>query len=38
MEIFNCTNHAMMIENNSILGIIEKLKDEDQVGELKSTK
>jgi hypothetical protein len=34
MEIFNCTNHAMMIEKNSVLGIIEKLKDEDQVGEL----
>jgi hypothetical protein len=34
MEIFNCTNHAMTIEKNSILGIIEKLKDEDQVGEL----
>ncbi len=34
MEIFNCTNHAMTIEKNSILGIIEKLKDKDQVGEL----
>ena len=34
MEIFNCTNHAMTIEKNSILGVIEKLKDEDQVGEL----
>jgi hypothetical protein len=34
MEIFNCTNHAMTIEKNSILGIIEKLKDEDKVGEL----
>jgi hypothetical protein len=34
MEIFNCTNHAMTIENNSILGIIEEIEDEDQVGEL----
>jgi hypothetical protein len=38
MEIFNCTNHAMTIENNSILGIIEKHKDEDQVGELQINK
>jgi hypothetical protein len=38
MEIFNCTNHAMMIEKNSLLGIIEKIKDEDQVGELQVNK
>jgi hypothetical protein len=34
MEIFNCTNHAMPIEKNSILGIMKKITDEDQVGEL----
>ncbi len=34
MEIFNCTNQVMTIKKNSLLGIIEKLKDEDQVGEL----
>ena len=28
----------MMIEKNSVLGIIEKLKDEDQVGELQINK
>ena len=34
MEIFNCTNHKMTIEVNSLVGIIEKLSDEDKVGEL----
>jgi hypothetical protein len=34
MEIFNCTNHKMTIEVNSLVGIIEKLSDEDEVGEL----
>jgi len=34
MEIFNCTNHVMTIEANSLVGIIEKLSEEDEVGEL----
>jgi len=34
MEIFNCTNHAIMIEKAFLLGLIEMLKPEDQVGEL----
>jgi hypothetical protein len=34
MEIFNCTNHAMTIEKGSLLGIIEKLGQEAQVGGL----
>ena len=34
MEIFNCTNHVMTIEANSLVGIIEKLSDDDEVGEL----
>ncbi len=34
MEIFNCTNHVMAIEANSLVGIIEKLSDDDEVGEL----
>jgi hypothetical protein len=34
MEIFNCTNHKMTIEKNSLVGIIEKLSDKDEVGEL----
>jgi hypothetical protein len=38
MEIFNCNNHAMTIEKKYLLGIIEKLKDEDQVGELRVNK
>ena len=38
MEIFNCNNHAMTIEKNYLLGIVEKLKDEDQVGELRVNK
>jgi hypothetical protein len=36
MAMFNCTNHAMTIKKNSLLGIIEKIKDEDQVVELSS--
>jgi hypothetical protein len=34
MEIFNCTNHVMTIEANALVGIIEKLSDDDEVGEL----
>jgi hypothetical protein len=34
MEIFNCTNHEMTIEANSLVGIIEKLSHKDEVGEL----
>jgi hypothetical protein len=38
IEIFNCTNHAMTIKKNSLLGIIEKIKEEDRVGELRVNK
>jgi hypothetical protein len=31
MEIFNCTNHVMIIEANFLLGIIEKLSDDNKV-------
>ena len=34
MEIFNCTNHMMTIEANALVGIIEKLSNDDEVGEL----
>ena len=34
MEIFNCTNHVMTIEAKAIVGIVEKLSDDDEVGEL----
>ncbi len=34
MEIFNCTNHVMTIEANALVGIVEKLSDDDKVGEL----
>ena len=34
MEIFYCTNHVMTIEANALMGIIEKLSDDDEVGEL----
>ena len=34
MEIFNCTNHVMTIEANALVGIVEKLSDDDEVGEL----
>jgi hypothetical protein len=35
MEIFNTTFHAMTINNHTVLGVVEKIKNEDQVGELK---
>jgi hypothetical protein len=35
MEIFNCTYHALTIDKHMVLGIAEKLNNEDQVGELK---
>ena len=34
MVIFHCTNHTMTINKHTILGIVEKLTNEDQVGEL----
>ena len=34
MEIFNCTNHEMTIEKDSLVGIVENLREEDEVGEL----
>jgi hypothetical protein len=34
MEIFNGTKHEMKIEADSLLGIMERLSEEDQVGEL----
>jgi hypothetical protein len=38
LEIFNCTNHIITIDKNTILGVVEKLTSEDQVGELKVNK
>ena len=37
MEIFNCTNHKMTIEKDSLLGITEKLSTENEVEELNVT-
>jgi hypothetical protein len=37
MEIFNCTNHQMTIEKDSLLGITEKLSTENEVEELNVT-
>jgi hypothetical protein len=37
MEIFNCTNHEMTIEADSLVGIVERLSEEDEVGELNVT-
>jgi len=34
MEIFNCTNSVVTIEKDSFLGIIERIKENDTVGEL----
>jgi len=34
MEIFNCTNHKMTIEADSLVGIVERLSEEDKLGEL----
>jgi len=34
MEIFNCSNNQITIEKGSVLGIIERLDDDDEVGEL----
>jgi hypothetical protein len=34
MEIFNCTNHEMTIEADSLVGIVERLSEEDKLGEL----
>ena len=34
MEIFNCVNHEMTIEADSHVGIVERLSEEDKVGEL----
>jgi hypothetical protein len=35
VEIYNCTNSVMIIENNSFVGIIERLDFKDTVGELR---
>jgi hypothetical protein len=34
MEIFNCANHEMTIEADFLLGIVERLSEEDKVGKL----
>jgi hypothetical protein len=34
MEIFNCSNHEMTIEIDSLVGFVERLSEEDKVGEL----
>ncbi len=34
MEIFICTNHVMTIEANALVGIVEKLSDDNEVEEL----
>ena len=34
MEIFYCTNHEMTIEKDSLLGVEEKISEEDKVGKL----
>ncbi len=33
-EVFNCTNHKKTIEADSLVGIFERLSEEDKVGEL----
>jgi hypothetical protein len=37
MEIFNCTNHEITIEKDSLLGIVERISDKDKVRELNVT-
>ncbi len=34
MEIFKCPNHRITIKKYSPLGIVERISDEDKVGEL----
>jgi hypothetical protein len=34
IEVFNCTNSVMTIEKDSFLGVIERIKESDTVGEL----
>ncbi len=34
MDIFNCTYHEITIEKDSLLGIVERISDDDEVGEL----
>ena len=34
MEIFNCSNHQITIERDSMLGVVEKISEEDEIEEM----
>jgi hypothetical protein len=34
MEIFKCSNHAITIKKDTLLGIVERISDGEEVGEL----
>ena len=34
MEIFNCSNHQITIERDSMLGVVEKVSEEDKIEEM----
>ena len=38
MEILNCSNHQIMIERDSMLGVVEKISEEDQIEEMNFNK